>query len=73
MDKIVSYLKAGAIEGLFKAIKIIPYLVGAMILAGLLLYVDKDQKVSWEAIKFAMLGAGANVLIVFLREWLPAK
>jgi len=67
----IEYIKAGAKEGLTKVVKIIPYLVGSMILAGLTLYVS-NQSVGWQQAKLAMLLAGANVIIAFLREWLPA-
>ena len=69
---IIDFTKAGLKKSLFKAIRVALYIIASMAIIGLGMFV-KDQTVSLEAVKLAMLAGGANVLIVFLVKWVGTK
>ena len=69
---IIDIGKDGFKEGLKKALNVIKYIIAAMAVVGLGMFIA-DQTVTFDMIKLPMLVAGANVLIVFLQKWTSTK
>lgn len=68
----MDFSKAGSVEGLKKVGSVAVYIIISMAVVGLGMYVA-DQSVSIEAVKTAMLVAGANLVLVFLQKWLSTQ
>lgn len=68
----VDFSTAGIKEAIIKVANVTVYIVVSMIAVGLGMYVA-DQSVTWEAVRSAVLVAGANLLLVFLEKWLSTK
>lgn len=63
----MDYKKAG-----IKALKVAGYIAVSMAVVALGLFID-NPKISIQEIKIPTLVAGANVLLVFLKELLPEQ
>ena len=68
----MDFSKAGVKDGGKKVIEVAIYIIASMAVVGLGMYVA-DTTVTFEAVKTAMLVAGANLVIVFLQKWLSTK